>query len=286
MAVPTPHLQRVSTRDISPPTRYSAAVRRCCLFLLLCWVVGCTSAWDRRQSLLAEHEGQGKYVEAAADARWLIDNAFYRAPPGERTSAAAASRYLRLATLAAKAGNAGVAVEALREAVRIDPRQGPAIRAQLEQLPVTETERTRLRQEFRWNITALAPRGLPSLQAARASAHCWSYHVEEVRKRRYRTVSTPEGKQHEVTYDARPWVFDAEAGQWRPVGPWKHDAGMETEDAQGPQQPRYRALLAPGGRFYASETVPPCHRAGWEGPYGANGTVFVATRLPSTAPAQ
>ncbi|MFN8624663.1 MAG: hypothetical protein U0587_01550 [Candidatus Binatia bacterium] len=45
-------------------------------------------------------------------------------------------------------------------------------------------------------------------------------------------------------------------------------------------QLRYRAITAANHEFVAANGVPPCHRAGWRGPYDADATVLVADRLP------
>jgi hypothetical protein len=248
--------------------------------LLLFVVAGCTSTWERHESLLAEQEERGEYAQATATARWLVDNAFYQASPTERTPAAEAARYLRLSRLAAKAGDVHAAVEALRDALTADPSHAAAVRERLERLPLSDSERARLKREFAWNIAALAPSDDALLEEQSDGAQCWSYRVREVRVRHQRIVQTAEGPERQATYDARSWVFDVSAGRWYPDGGWIADAGTEVELLSGPDQPRYRAVVAADQRFYTDDTVPPCHRAGWQGPYDPKGTVYVAAQLP------
>jgi hypothetical protein len=252
------------------------------LSCLLIFVAACGSAWDQHHTRLAEHEASGAYAGAIAEQRWLIDNAFYEAPSAERSDAAEAKRYLHLAELAGKSGNVRLAVQALREALTTDPDQAAAIRAQLDRLPLSPADAERLKREFAWNSAALAPNG--DLSTGATETQCWSYNIREVRIRHRRTVNAPEGMQRQVTYDARPWRFDAETGQWRAEGNWVVDAGTEVELIAGPSQPRYRAVTAADHEFYADGNVPPCHRAGWQGPYDASGTLFVAEQLPVTSP--
>ncbi len=234
---------------------------------------------------MASHEGRGEYAAAAADARWLVDHGFEAAPESERSAEAEAARSLDLARLAAKAGNVPVAVEALRDALAADPHQAAAVRAELAALPVGPAERSRLNQEFAWNIAALAPAGSGALPDEPAAARCWSYRVREIRIRRSITVGGPTQKERQVTYDARSWRFDSASSMWSPESDWVEDAGAEIELANGPEQPRYRAIVAAPHQFIALEDVPPCHRAGWRGPYETNGTVFTAAELPGTSPA-
>lgn len=251
----------------------------CCVLLLL---VGCTSTWERHRSQLAEDEAKGDARRAAAEVRWQIDNAFAHGPPSENSPAAEASRYLHLADLSVKSGNTALAIDALREALRTDPSQARAVRAQLDRLPVNAAEHDRLRQEFDWNAAALAPATDLDVDTdeTNAGTFCWSYRVRELRIRHRRIVQTPDGMQRQATYDARPWMFDATAGRWHAEGDWVADAGTETELVAGPEQPRYRAITAADHLFYADGTIPACHRAGWEGPYAPSGTLFTTAHLP------
>jgi hypothetical protein len=251
----------------------------CCVLLLL---AGCTSTWERHRSRLADDEAGGDFKRAAAEVRWQIDNAFVHGPAKENTPAAEASRYLHLSALAVKNGNTPLAIEALHEALRADPRQARAVRAQLDRLPVSAAERDRLQQEFAWNATALAPAADARVEPEETNegTSCWSYRVRELRIRHRRIVKTPDGMQRQANYDARPWMFDATAGRWHVEGDWVADAGTETELVGGPEQPRYRAVTAADHLFYADGTIPSCHRAGWAGPYAPSGTLFVAARLP------
>ncbi len=261
---------------------YSAPMRWYCILLLV--LAGCTSTWERHERRLADDEARGDYARAAADARWLVDNAFYQAPESERTPAADAARYLHLADLAAKAGNARLAVEALREALTTDPHQAAAVRAQLGRLPLGAAEIDRLQHEFAWNAAALAPGDDAFVPKESDQTPCWSYRVREVRIRRRQTVNTADGMQRRVSYDTRPWIYDANASEWHPDGAWVNDVGTEAELVSGPDQPRYRAVIDADHGFYADDTVPPCHRASWQGPYDPKGTVFIAARLPGSQP--
>ncbi len=248
--------------------------------LLLVAAAACTSTWERHESSVAKHEANAQYPQAIADERWLIDNAFYEAPAAERSPAAEAERYLRLARLAAKAGRLNLAIEALRHALTSDPHQAGAVRAALEQLPLPPAELERRKQEFAWNSAALAPADEPD--GDHNATQCWSYRVREIRLRHQRTVRTAEGLQWQATYDARPWAFHADSHQWQAEGPWITDAGTEVEAVDGPEQPRYRAITATEHQFFADEPIPPCHRKSWQGPYDTDGSIFVAGHLPST----
>lgn len=251
---------------------------RWCWLLLFC--AACTSSWNRHEAELARHEADGQYSLAISDERWLIDNAFAEAPAGERSVAAEAERYLRLAKLAVQAGRLNLAVEALRQALASDPHQAPAVRAAVAQLPLPPPELERRKQEFEWNIAALAP--ADATTSAADDQQCWSYHVREVRVRHRRMVHGSDGPQRELTYDARPWVYRPRLRQWEVEGPWMNDVGTEVEPVNGPAQPRYRALSAAEHTFVADEPIPPCHRTGWQGPYDTSGRIFVTARLPVT----
>ena len=208
----------------------------------------------------------------------MVDNAFYQAPADERTSAAEASRYLRVADLAAKNHKSRTAIWALREALTVDPDCAPQVRRQIESLPLSAAARARVADEFAWNIAALAPADDTLFHDERP--RCWSYRVREVRLRQERTVQTPAGMEHQLSFDARSWVFSDATGKWSADGEWLRDAGMEVELVNGPPQPRYRALAAAAHQFYADGTVPVCHHSGWTGPYDPSGTVYVAAQLP------
>jgi hypothetical protein len=255
------------------------------LCLLVVCVAGCASTWDRHRSALAEAEARGDDARAAREIHWQIDNAFLYAPAGEQTPAAEAKRYLRLAKVAAKKGKAELAVEALREALATDPHQSAAVRAQLDHLPVSAAERDRLTREFNWNIAALSPHDESPVGEEAATTRCWSYQVHELRIRHRRTVKTTDGMQHQVTYDARPWAFDVNTHRWYLQGDWVEDAGAEAQLVSGPDQPRYQAVTSAEHEFYTDDSVPPCHRDAWQGPYDEHGSVFVATRLPASRPA-
>jgi hypothetical protein len=266
-----------------PWMRYSPRMRR---FVVLVVVVlaGCTSTWERHQTQLAEAEAHGDYLKAVREQRWMIDNAFLLGPRSEHNFEADARRYRHLAKLAAKTGNYRLAVDALKQALAADPSQAAAVRRQLDALPLTPSERAKLNSEFSWNITALRP-GDDGGPPAVDENQCWSYRVREVRVTHQRTVSTADGLQRQVTYDARTWTFDSDTQRWHATGRWITDAGTETEWVDGPSQPRYQALVAANGRFYTDGKVPPCHRDAWQGPYDAESrTIFVAAQLPAAAP--
>jgi len=251
------------------------------LWILLLLLSACTSVWERHQRQLAADEAQGDYRAAVIEAAWLVDNAFIHAPARERSETADATRYLRMAKLAVRAGNLKLAVEALREALTLDPHQAAQVRAELDHLPVGPAERERLQREFAWNSAALAPGDDARLEGQAVRPRCWSYRVREVRIRHRRTFKTEDGMTKQVTYDARPWAFDARSEQWTPEGDWVLDAGTEDELIIGPERPRYRALITAEHQFYADDTVPPCHRDAWHGPFESNGTVFVTAELPT-----
>jgi hypothetical protein len=250
--------------------------------LLFVMLAACTSTWQRQQSRLAEDEADGKYAQAMADDRWLIDNAIYEAPGADRLPAAEARRYLHLAKLAVKAGDTWAAVAALREALTVDPQQASAVRAEISRLPLPPAQLDRLKREFAWNSAALAS-GDDADLGPDEDSQCWSYRVREVQVRHRRELRTADGLQRQVTYDARPWRFDADSGRWQAEGPWVPDVGLEIELADGPEQPRYRAVAAANHGFVSDDRIPPCHRTAWHGPYDAGGTVFVAERLPTAA---
>lgn len=256
------------------------------LCLLLIVLAACTvplGPWERHQTQLASAEANGQSAQAMVEAHWLIDNALFEAPAAERQPQAEAARYIHLARLAAKAGRTKEAVEALRQALVEDPKQAGAIGGEIDRLPLPAERRNRLKEEFAWNSAALSP-GYDGFDAPDQGPQCWSYRVREVRIRRQWTVRTTDGPQHQVTYDARPWRFDVGSGRWQAEGAWMAEAGTEVESEAGLQQPRYRAITTADHEFYADDRVPPCHRAGWQGPYDTNGTVFVADQLPATVP--
>jgi len=249
--------------------------------LVVVALAGCTSTWERHQTKLAEAEARGDYLTALSEQQWIIENAFVYGPHEEHSPEADARRYLRLAKLAAKTGRYQLAIQSLKLALDTDPTQAPAVRHQLEALPLSAKERNKIGQEFAWNIAALLP-GDDSQQPEVDETVCWSYRVREVRVQQ-RTVSTPEGMQRQVTYDARDWLYSSDTRRWSVDGEWTTDAGSETESVHGPRRPRYEALVAPGTRFYADGKVPPCHRDAWRGPYDSeSATIFVAAQLPAT----
>jgi len=52
----------------------------------------------------------------------------------------------------------------------------------------------------------------------------------------------------------------------------------------GPEQPRYRAVVAADGGFFVDGKVPACQQADWHGPYDPQGTCFVAAHLAPAHP--
>lgn len=250
------------------------------LWILVLLLGGCTSQWVRHESSLATYEQHGQYPQAAAEERWLIDNAVEQAPPDQDTRAAEAGRYLRLADLQAKAGDTQAAVDALRNALTVDPDEAAAVRARFDRLPLHGRQRAQLQREFAWNIAALAPGDDDVATREYSTSQCWSYNVREIHIRSRATLRTLDGMESRVTYDARPWTFNVHTRSWHVAGAWLRDAGTVTELVDGPAQPRYRALLAADRGFYADHGVPPCHRGDWQGPFDHDGTLFVAAELP------
>jgi hypothetical protein len=249
--------------------------------LLLLGVAACgPSMWDRHKAALRDDAADGHWEAAMAEQQWLITNAFMHAPVEDRTREAEAARQLHLARLAGKAGDNRTAVQALREALATDPSQAGAVRAQLDTLRLSPAEAEQVKYEFAWNLAALAPGEDALAHAQPAGSECWSYRVQEVRIRQQRTLRTANGMERQVTYDARPWVYDARAHRWAADGAWVDDVGTESEPLDGPPRPRYRAVVAAEHEFYADGAVPPCHRQAWRGPFETDGTVFVATQLP------
>lgn len=246
-------------------------------FLLFLALAGCATAWQRHEARLQAAEAAADHTQAVTEARWLVDNAFQEAPAAEHTSTAEARRYLRLGQASVEAGDANAAVEALRQALTLDPHQAPAVRALIERLPLPADQRDRFQQEFAWNSAALAPGDQPP---APGGPRCWSYRVREVRLRHNRIVQTSAGPERQATYDARPWRFDAPSRRWEPEGGWVTDVGTEIEQLAGPEQPRYRAIIAAEHEFLSDDGVPPCHVPQWRGPYDPQGRIFVTGKLP------
>ena len=245
-------------------------------------VMGCTSAWERHQANFAQREADGRYEDAVEEAQWLIDNASDEAPDNERTPMADTKRYLELSRVAAKAGNSRLAIEALRGSLMNDSNSAAAVGQLFNQLPLDPATRARFQSEFGWNTAALAP-DEARLPMDTETTGCWSYHARQVRIRHNRTVTTPDGPERQVTYDARLWTFDAATQRWRADGHWVTDAGAAAELVGGPPAPRYRAVLAADHGFYTDERVPACHREYWQGPFLENGTLFVSAELPEPA---
>lgn len=250
--------------------------------LVVIGVTACVpSLWERHQKALHEDSANADWAAAVAEQQWLIKNATLQAPPEERNRQAEAKRQLRLAQFAAKAGDTKTALQALRDALTTDPSQAPAVRRQLDALQLSPAQAERVKYEFAWNLAALDPGEELPAQAERGAPECWSYRVQEVRIRHQLTIRTANGMERQVTYDARPWVYDAAARRWSADGGWVDEAATETEPVDGPQRGRYRAVVAADHEFLADGAVPPCHRQAWRGPFETDGTVFVARELPS-----
>ena len=248
-------------------------------------VMGCTTAWERHKSEFAQREADGQYDEALDEAKWLIENASDEAPPEEFGIASDTKRQLDLARVAAKSGDSRLAVHALRETLTVDSDAAPSVAQLFNQLPLDPATRARFESEFGWNTAALAPGDVPLPHARDAAAGCWAYHAREIRIRRERTVMTPDGRERQISFDARLWTFDAATRRWHADGTWMNDAGAATELVGGPPAARYRAVLAADHGFYTDERVPGCHREYWQGPFLENGTLFVSPKLPGTVAA-
>ncbi|MBI4515313.1 MAG: hypothetical protein HY699_05800 [Deltaproteobacteria bacterium] len=255
---------------------------RLAVILLLLVSAGCSTAWQRHGRAFQEAQADGKLDEALREQQWLIDHAFSDAPAAERGKRAEAERYLNLAALTAQAGNGNDAIEALRLALQTDPTHHEAVLRQLEQLPLPPRERRRVTAEFRWNLLAL----LPGVVVPDDSLlPCWPYRVRQVQVHRIEVRQGVGGGERIITYDGRSWVYDPEADSWHPDGGWVADLGAETERVLGPTRPRYRAIVAADGGFFAEGPIPPCHHSRWSGPFDAerNG-LFVTPRLPEATP--
>jgi hypothetical protein len=255
-------------------------MRRTAVLLVLV-ALGCTSTWQKHQEMLAQHMESGDWDHATSEARWLVDNSFVHAPHDQRSPQAEADRNLRLADMATRAGNAKQAIEALRQALILDPSCAPSVQKKIDRLPLTSDQMQRVRSEFAWNMAALTLDDADLIEHQREQGRCWSYRVREIRVRHNLMQKTSDGKERQVRYDARSWSFDAQAGAWHPDGNWMIDVGTESEAVEGPQSPRYRAIIAADHGFYVDGRVPACHRDAWSGPYDTDGTVFVAARLPA-----
>ncbi len=240
--------------------------------------VSCTSAWERHRQRVAELERQGRFREAAEQQRWLVARAFFEAPASERGPQWDAARLVALGCLYGKAGEARLALEAYREALRLDAGRLEDVLAAIDLLPLPEDRRDALMDEFaRYGLSldARAP-----LAAGRAP-ECWAYVAYEVRVRRIWTRKGPRGLERVVFYDRRPWVFQPAAGGWRADGDWVENAGAELQPVGGGENPRYQAVLDADRGFYTDGRVPPCHRSEWRGPYdAAREEVYIAASLP------
>ncbi|HVM98246.1 MAG TPA: tetratricopeptide repeat protein [Candidatus Acidoferrales bacterium] len=243
-------------------------------------LAGCTSEWKKHEIHLAQLEREGDWANAESEEHWLIDNSFADAPANERSTEDEADRYLRLADYAIKKGDSREAIEALRQALTIDPSCSSSVQKKLGRLPLPPRDRQKVIAEFAWNIAAMTPDDSGMLEYQREQSNCWSYRVRQIRIRHNQVINTERGKERQVSYDARSWAFDAAEGKWHAEGNWMSDVGSESELVGGPESGRYRAVVAANHGFYTDGKVPPCHRDGWSGPYDKNETVFVTTELP------
>jgi hypothetical protein len=259
-------------------------LRRWRLVAPLILLAACASPWAKHQNALVEYEQAGDWNAAISETKWLIDNSLLFAPQEQRSPASDADRYLMLADFSTRAGRVSEALDALREAMILDPSCAPSVRLKLDRLPLSPSERKRIETEFAWNLTALAPGSPGWLESQRVQGGCWSYRVKQIRIRQTLVERGDSGKQRRIIYDARPWHYDADLDTWRVDGGWMISAGGEIETLGGAASTRYQAIQKADGGFFTDSSVPPCHAAGWEGPFEVNGTVFVTTQLPTAAP--
>jgi hypothetical protein len=265
-----------------PESGIGVATMQRYVVILAFFLAACTSTWEQHRQAMVKHEIAGEHEWAVDEARWLVDNAFRYAPASQRTQRHEAGRLLRLSRLQATAGDTTGALSTLRQVLMVEPEAADVVARRIADLPLDEAARQQVQEEFSWNLAALAPQErLTPPSGGSSGGKCWSYEVQEVRVQRQRTITLGGRTEHQVTYDARPWTYDAEAQRWALAGPWVGAAGTEMEHADGPPRARYRALIRAQRQFYADERVPPCHRAGWQGPFDEDrGRVFVATELP------
>jgi hypothetical protein len=242
--------------------------------------IGCTVGWPKHTEQLHAAEAGHDLDAAIAEERWLIDHAVEEAPPSELGKRAEVDRYLKLADLAAAAGNVGEAIGALRLALQIDSSRYEEVLRRLEQLPLAPPERKRVQAEFYWNIQVLEPSAPPPTENL---LPCYTYRVREVHVRATEVHQGVGAGERRISYNARSWLYDAASDSWRADGDWVKDISAETERLGGPPRARYRAIAAADGGFFAEGPVPPCHRQQWAGPFDTErDRLFVAPELPRT----
>lgn len=247
--------------------------------VVLALFTGCASSWERHVELVEIRRDAGDYAGAAHAQKWLVDHSFRDAPERERGPHWEASRLLDLAELQGRSGQTSAAVATYREVLRFDPTQIEAVLVGIGMLDLPESRRNSIMDELVQNVVVIDQRVLVGLAADEPS--CYSYVAQQIQVRRRDRSMGAEGFEHHLTYNARPWVFDASRGVWRADGEWILDAGAETQRVNGPPNPRYQAILDADGGFYVDGSVPGCHAEWWTGPYdAARRTAYVARRLP------
>ncbi len=249
-----------------------------CLVLAAVALSSCTSAWERHQQLVEQNRDAGNYPAAASAQRWLVQQAFYDAPAAQRGPLHDAARLLTLGNLLGQSGQVATALEAYREAITLDPYLLEDVLTGVGMLPLPAAERDAHMEELLRQAISIDPR---SNLRTQVQPNCWSYSVREVRLRRIWTRRAAKGLERVAIYDARPWVYDAEANRWRADGDWDQNAGEEIQPVGGQENPNYQALLDADGGFYADGVVPPCHAKLWRGPYDAKRhSGYIARALP------
>lgn len=249
--------------------------------VVLMAMAGCTSSWDRHKQLVQDRQATGDYLGAAQAQKWLVDHALQDGPTTERGPRWEAARLLELGDMQAKSGQPAAAVESYREVLRIDPTLIEPVLVGVGMLEIPEERRNALMDELVQNVVVIDQRVLIGI--APNEGRCYSYVAHEIRVRRRERTTGPKGFEHRITYDARPWVFDAGHQTWRADGEWITDAGSEVQRVNGPPNPRYQAIDEADGGFYVDGGVPGCHASSWRGPYDqARRTTYIAGRLPGS----
>jgi len=241
----------------------------------------CTSSWERHEQSAIDKRAAGDFAGAAQAQKWLVDNSFQDAPSSQRGPRWEAQRLLDLADLQARSGQTAAAIDTYREILRVDPTVIEAVLVGVGMLDIPEERRNALMDELVQNVVVIDQRVLVGI--APSEGRCFSYVAHEIRIRRRDRTTGPQGFEHHVIYDARPWMFDAGHETWRADGEWISDAGSEIQRVNGPPNPRYQAILDADGGFYVDGGVPGCHVSYWRGPYDvARRTTYVARRLPGS----
>jgi len=249
--------------------------------VVLLMMSGCASSWDRHQELVTQRKADGDYLGAASAQKWLVDHSFQDAPSTERGTRWDGVRLLDLADLQARSGETVAAVDSYREVLRIDPTLIEPVLVGVGMLEIPEERRNALMDELVQNVVVIDQRVLIGITPN--VAKCFSYVAHEIRVQRRNRTNGPQGFEHHLMYDSRPWVFDAGHETWRADGEWINDAGSETQRVNGPPNPRYQAIGDADGGFYVDGAVPGCHARFWSGPYDqARQTTYVARRLPGS----